>query len=148
MPFTTLSPPLILLALICVTSAAGLAWRIARRRQRTVLGSLARGWSMHYTSRDVFGLAPHVASRLPVVGAADVRVCDLIYGSDQVGLQYIFCADFTVGVIRSKSRKRCVVSVLEPKNGGGQIDWTTLRIAPADLPLVGQYRSLREPAAS
>jgi hypothetical protein len=97
---------------------------------------------MHYTARDVFGLAPHIAHRLPVVGAADVRVSDLIYGSDQTGLQYIFCAEYTAGVIRSKSRRRCVVSVVEPKSTG-QIDWTTLHIAAVELPLVDQYRSLR-----
>lgn len=144
MSLPTLSPPLVLVAVICITAAAGLAWRIVRRRQRRVLAELAREWNMHYTARDVFGLARHIADRLPVVGAADVRVSDLIYGSDQKGLQYIFCAEYTAGVIRSKSRRRCVVSVLEPRSSG-QLDWATLRIAPADLPLVGQYRSLREP---
>jgi hypothetical protein len=139
---------LILLALVCLTAASGVVWRIIRRRRRQALGELAREWNMHYTARDVFGLAPHVATRLPIVGAADVRVSDLIYGSDQAGLQYIFCAQYTAGVIRSKSRRRCVVCVLEPKTGKGQIDWATLRVAPANLPLVAQYRSLREPISS
>lgn len=134
-----------LLAVVCITAAAGLTWRIVRRRQRQVLGDLAREWNMHYSSRDVFSLADRVAGRLPGVGAADVRVFDLIYGTGELGLQYIFCAEYTTGVVRSKSRRRNVVSVLEPKNTGGQVDWATLRIAPIDLPLVGQYRSLREP---
>jgi hypothetical protein len=136
------SPMLMLGFAFTLTAGAGVAARITRRRRRRALGILAREWGMHYSRNDVFDLAARVASRLPAPGAANVRVIDLIYGTEQAGYRYIFTAEYTVGVVRGKSRQRCVVSVLEPRGRTEEIVWTNFSIAPTDRPLIEQYRSL------
>lgn len=142
-----LSPLLILSLLLCFSGVAGLSYRLVRRKRRKMLGSLARQLDMHYSSNDVFQMAARVAPRLPMVGAANVRVFDLIYGSDQQGLHYVFSAEYTAGVVRAKSRRRCVVSVKEPRVSDGQPDWSSIKIAAEELPLEDQYRSLIHPQA-
>jgi hypothetical protein len=141
-----MSPWFFLMFVIAVTAAA-FAWNWLKCRQREQsLEELARQWQMHYSSRDVFNLAPRVASRLPVAGAADVRVCDLIYGNEAAGHRYIFVTQFTVGVVRSKSRRQVVATLLEPRDRNDATIWASLRFAPADLPLVEQYRELKKNA--
>jgi hypothetical protein len=143
MPDAMITPLLMMWIAIGVSALAGLISRILRRRRQRHLSSLARDWQMHYSRRDVFHLAARVASHLPVPGAAEVRVCDLIYGTEDGGYRYIFSAQFTAGVVQSKSRKRVVVSVLEPHGRSESTLWTSLQIAPHELPLVEQYRSLK-----
>ncbi len=92
---------------------------------------------MHYAPDDRFNLAPRVAARLPLVGAADVRIVDLIYGSEQGARRDVFCAHYTRGVVRWKRREKCVASLSE-----SQEKWSDLIIAPAALSLVEQYRAV------
>jgi hypothetical protein len=135
------------LILVIAISAGAFAWNWLQSRQREKsLEELARQWQMHYSSRDVFNLAPRIASRMPVPGAADVRVRDLIYGNEQAGHRYIFCAHFSVGVIRSKSRREMVMTLLEPKDRNDASIWASLRFAPEDLPLVQQYEAMKKNA--
>jgi hypothetical protein len=132
----------ILLAISLIAYAGSVIWRQRRRGQ---LARLAREWHMQYSPGDVFQLAGRVAPGLPVIGAADVRVHDVIYGSEPGGYRCIFSAEYTAGVVRSRSRRRCVVSILEPRTSGsdeGAHPWSMFKIALPDLPLLEQYRSL------
>jgi hypothetical protein len=99
---------------------------------------------MNYTPRDTFNLAARIAPHLPVPGAADISVCDLIYGTEEAQHRYIFSAEYTVGIVRAKRRERCVMCVSEPRGRGGDLppSASSLRIARQDLPLMDQYRSL------
>ena len=137
------SPMLLLLIVLGITGAAWLAHRIARRRVQRSLEELARGWRMHYSPHDVFNLAPRIAPKLPTPGAADVRVHDLIYGSDPDAHRYIFCAEYTVGVVRARGRERRVVCILEPRGHSESVSWSSLQIAPEGLPLIEQYKALQ-----
>jgi hypothetical protein len=145
MPISHELPLLLLLTALLITAIAAGINRGMTRRKRHWLQELARESRMHYSARDVFGLARRVAPRLPVIGAADVRVCDLIYGSDPQSLRYVFSAEYTVGVVHSKSRQRCVVSVVECKQTS-DAKWTSVQIAPSELPFPDQYRALLKPA--
>jgi hypothetical protein len=132
----------LLVAVLLLSGGAYVTHGLLRRRRRRMLAALAREWSMHYSPRDVFELASRLASQLPAVGAADVRVLDLIYGSEDAGHRYIFSAEYTSGITRSRSRRQCVVSVLEPRGHTESAAWKSLRFAPRDLPLIEQYRSV------
>jgi hypothetical protein len=146
MPSPLIPPMVLLVAASALSIIALAAWRIVEGRRRRELAALARSWQMHYSREDVFRLAARMAPHLPIPGAADVRVRDLIYCSESGQHRYIFCAEFTVGAIRSKARRHCVVCCREPDNQG--IVWSSLKIAPTDLPLVEQYRTLKEESRS
>jgi hypothetical protein len=140
------APMLLLGVLIGITIAAALVHRLIHfNRQRRLL-ALARQWQMQYTPRDIFNLAPRIGALVPVPGAADVHVSDVIYGTETGGHRYIFCAEYTVGVVRAKKRRRSVISVLEPRQRTDGAMWTSSRLAMADVPLIDQYRSLGAPA--
>ncbi len=149
MPSPLVSPALLLLIAIAITVLAAGGSALERWIRRRALAKLAKEWRMHYSPRDVFNLAPRLASKLPVPGAADVRVVDMIYGTRHEGYCYIFTAEHTTGVVRSKSRRRCVVCVVEPRTPREAPIWSSLRIAPQDRSLLEQYLALREaPSAS
>jgi hypothetical protein len=137
-----ISPMLLLQVLAGITLVALLVQRIARMRRMRMLLALARHWRMQYTPRDIFNLASRIAPLLPAPGAADVCVSDLIYGTEPDGHRYILCAEFTVGVVRAKKRRRCVMSVLEPRQRTDGTGWSSHRVAAEDLKLIEQYRSL------
>jgi hypothetical protein len=149
---------LLLLITVVMTVVAVIVSAVLRRRQREVLLDLARQWGMQYSPNDVFNLAPRIASQLPVMGASDVRVRDLIYGTDSHGgHRCVFSAEYTAGVVRSKSRRRCVACVVEildtpsappiaaqPAFPGTPSKITSiLQIAPTDLSIIEQYQALR-----
>lgn len=138
-----ISPLLLMWVAAALTLGVYGAYGIVRRRRQRLIAALARQWQMHYSPNDVFNLAPRIASRLPVPGAADVRVRDLLYGTEPAGHRCIFCAEYTVGVVRSRKRRWSVLSVFEPRGRSDAPGWASLRIAPEDLPLVEQYESLR-----
>lgn len=132
-----------LLTVTAITLAAALINSILRQRREREIAALAKSWRMHYSPHDVFNLASKVAPHLPLCGAADVRVRDLIYGSEQSGHRYYFSAEFTVGVVRSKARRRCVMTVLESPGRSDTAQWREVGVASPDLLLAEQYQSLR-----
>ena len=136
-----ISPAIFFIACLAGTVALWLAQLSIRGIRRRRLTSLARERRMHYVTDDRFDLAPRVAERLPLAGAADVRVVDLIYGTENGVRHYIFSAHYTRGVVRWKRRRHCVASLLETPNASGA-EWSKLAIAPADLPLLDQYAAL------
>ena len=130
---------LLFIALACGTLATFAARLLFNQVHHRKLMVLAREWKMHYAPDDRFELAARVAERLPIPGAADVCVVDLIYGTEQGVRRYVFCAHYTTGVVRRKHRAKCVASLCEaPNREGGE--WSGLVIAPPDLSMLEQYR--------
>jgi hypothetical protein len=139
-----MSPASFLALTIGITAAALAAQMLVRRRRRRALRELARVWDMHYSPGDRFRLAARVAERFPVPGAADLRVNDLIYGNEDELYRYIFSAEYTEGVIRSKRRVRRVMTFTEPKGRSDATKWSAFVLAEKEKPLVDQYKELRE----
>ena len=141
-----MSPTQFLVLVVILTVGVSTATRILDRRRRAVLRRLAASWQMHYTPFDRFRLAPRVAPRLPVPGAAAVRVKDLIYGLEGDQLRYIFVAEYTTGTIAAEHRRESVVSFAEPRErrDDGPVE---LLVAPAGLGVVEQYEHLRKRVA-
>ena len=138
-------PPLLFLVLICcVTLAAAIVHVILRRTRIVRLRKLAHEWQMHYTPDDRFRLGPRVAERLGVPGAAGVAIEHVIYASEGDSYRYYFTATYTTGVLKRKSDHRCVCTAAEKKEREPSTQMTPLVIAPEELPLVEQYRHLRE----
>ena len=102
-------------------------------------------WGMHYNAGDQLRLATKVLPRLPVPGAANVRVMDLMYGSDRDRYRYVFSVEYTVGVVGPKRRVIRVASLSEPRERGNP-GMVSLTLAPEDGSLLDQYRSLAPPA--
>lgn len=101
--------------------AIGVTWaqrlRRARRYQR-----LARELGLQFSRPDRFLLAPRVAGKLPVPGAAQVTVRDVAYASadtDPEGgkagrrLLCVMTASFTIGAIGRRSQVRRVCAALD-----------------------------------
>ena len=140
-----MSPGLLFLACVLLTGA-GLALDVAAHRRRgRALRALAAEWRMHYNAGDQLRLATKVLPRLPVPGAANVRVMDLIYGSDRDRYRYVFSVEYTVGVVGPKRRVVRVASLSEPRERG-HAGPVSLTIAPEDGSMVDQYCSLAPPA--
>ena len=138
-----ISPTVFLAALVVGTAALFIGQILVRRVHQHRLMNLAREWRMHYAPDDRFSLAARVAERLPVPGAADVRVVDLIYGMDEGTRRYVFSAHYTRGVVRWKRRGMCVASLSEiPDRMGG--NWSPLHVAPMNEGIVEQYRKANE----
>jgi hypothetical protein len=139
-----MSPTQFLVLVVILTVGVSVGTRLLERRRRASLRRLAAAWEMHYTPTDRFRLAPRVASRLPVPGAAAVRVKDLIYGlegADQ--LRYIFVAEYTTGATAAQHRRESVVSFAEPRERRNESSPVELIVAPPGLSVIEQYEHLR-----
>ena len=141
-----MSPTEFLVLAVIVTVGVSVAARVIERRRRGVLRRLASAWQMHYTPSDRFRLAPRVAPRLPVPGAAAVRVKDLIYGLEGDQLRYIFVAEYTTGTIAAEHRRESVVTFAEPRERRDDSS-VELLVAPSGLGVVEQYEHLRKRVA-
>jgi hypothetical protein len=119
--------------------AAGVQWAAGARRCRAFRG-LAREWGMQYVSSDRFRLAERIAGRLPVPGAADLRVSDLLYRTEAGRRQYLFTCEFTRGVVFSQRRRRRVAAFEESTSA--EAECPELRIGDEKMPLAEQYRQL------
>jgi len=139
-----MSPSLFFLVTLGVTVVALALQAILRRIHRRKLQRLASEWSMHYSPDDRFRLAGRVAEMLPIPGAAQVRVMDLIYGNEKDGYRYLFSASFTEGVIRTKRRSVRVASFRETRDRDCADSASPLLVAEEHLPIVEQYRELQK----
>jgi hypothetical protein len=139
-----MTPLVFLLLTLLATAAAVGADLLVRRHRRSQLLALAADLKMAYSPHDRFALAERVAQHFPIPGAAAVRVVDLLYASDARGYRYLFCAQYTIGVIRSKSPQRRAAALVEPRGATPSEIWSTLHLAPAHLPLLDQYRHLAQ----
>ncbi|HEV2293948.1 MAG TPA: hypothetical protein VGR35_08830 [Tepidisphaeraceae bacterium] len=138
-----MSPTELLVLVVILTVGLMVCLRAMDRRRRGALRRLASAWQMHYTPFDRFRLAPRVAPRLPVPGAAGVRIKDLIYGLEGDQLRYIFIAEYTTGTVAAQVRRESVATFAEPRErrDDSPVD---LLLAPAGLSLIEQYQHLRK----
>jgi hypothetical protein len=137
-----MSPLLFLVLTLLITAAAVTLDFLSRRRLRCQLQALATELKMAYSHHDRFALADRVAEHFPIPGAAAVRVIDLLYSSDAGSYRYLFSAEYTCGVIRSKRRMLRAVTLREPKGRGDPSIWSNMQLAPEKLSLIDQYRHL------
>jgi hypothetical protein len=134
-------PPIDLLGILLAVTIAAVGFdRWLRRRDQAVFRKLAIEHRMHYSPGDPLRLTARVAARLPIPGAAGVRVIDLLYRTDEQNHYYVFTAEYTVGVVGPKHRIRRAAAFVESKTAAGIQDG--VRLGPRELPLVEQYRSL------
>ena len=141
------SPALFLYAMIAVSAAAWLAHVLVCRAREKSLRQLAAQWQMSYVRGDLFNLARRLRGHFPVEGIHDLRVVDLIYGSEGERHRCIFTAEYTcVGQPQPRRRARvaCVWEAREAESGGR----ITPQLAPADLGLLEQYRHFAPSGAS
>jgi hypothetical protein len=139
--------PLEFLALMLfITASAGAIRYIARRRYVNRLQDLADEWKMHFSVADRFRLAPRIAPKLNVPGAAGVRVVDLVYGIENESYRYIFATEYTTGVLRTKAGIRRIATFCEPRDPSNTeaagAPSGNLEFASENLPLVEQYQEL------
>ena len=139
-----MTPHQFLLLTLGSTCAAVAANLIHRRRRQRMMARLARDWSMHYSARDLFRLAEHVAPRLPAVGAADVFVADVIYGIEGDFHRYIFSVEYTLGLVHARQRVVRAASFREPKERTDPSHWSPLELVERKMTLVEQYRTLHD----
>jgi hypothetical protein len=142
-----MSPAAFLALSVSVTAGAAIANRLTGYRRRRRLRRAAAQWNLHYSAGDRFRLLRRLAERFPVPGAADVRIGDLMYGVRQDHYQYIFTADFTIGLVRTKHRIQRIIHFSEPRDRSAPA-LPHIELAPAALPLLEQYRHFAAPPAT
>jgi hypothetical protein len=145
MPFRV-QPLLVLASLLTLTALALLIHKLLRHRIKRRLRHLANDWKMRYVESDLFHLAPRIATIIPVPGAADLRVIDVIYGSQGDTHRYLFTAEYTRGVVGRHEREQRVMTFAEPKEPTPANPPTPLVCAPPDLSIAEQYLHLRQHA--
>jgi hypothetical protein len=132
--------------LVALTALAGFIESLSRRRKKRALRRLAGEWGMTYSARDRLRITSKVAGGLPVPGAADVYVLDVIYGAVNGHHRYVFTVEYTSGTVRGKRRHVRVAAFSEPRDGRGPDAATPIVMGPEGVSLVEQYRRLA-PAA-
>lgn len=137
-----LSPGVVLAVLIALSIVAAFIDRASRRRRKRALRQLAARWQMTYSARDQLRVAAKVAGRLPVPGAADLYVTDVIYGGQAETYRYWFTAEYTIGAVRAKRRQVRVGALSEPRGRQQEEAPGEVIFAPEDLPLIEQYVKL------
>jgi hypothetical protein len=137
-----------LAAMMALTAAAWAVNALLRARRAAVLGRLAGVWQLRYASRDPFNLAIKIGERFPVPGAADLRVVDLLYGSEPGRHRYLATVQFTQGVVHGKRRLWRVATFSESHDAGHGEGVSPLQLAPVDLPWKEQYVFLRDMLAN
>ena len=109
-----MSPLLYLIVIMAVFAGVIGQGAVRSRHCRNRLRALAHEWNMHFAPGDRLRLAQRVAGHFPVPGAANIRVRDLFFRTDESRHQYLFTVDYTVGVIRGKVGRSCVAGFQEP----------------------------------
>jgi len=94
-----------------------LAWfldRAVTRNRSERMRALALKFHMRYVPVDRFHIAPRIAIDIPVPGAADVRVRDLMYRTDDTAYTYVFSVEYATGTIDGVRRNCVVARAVEP----------------------------------
>lgn len=142
-----LSPALTLAVLVALTGMAAVIDGAARRRRRRALRALAGRWKMTYSRHDQLRVGAKVIGRLPVPGAADVHVTDVIYGGEGDLYRYVFTAEYTLGAVRGKRRHVRAATFAEPRGRKPAGEPGPITLAPEELSLTEQYEKLKPASA-
>jgi hypothetical protein len=137
-----LSPGVVLGVLAALSVVAAMIDRASRRRRKHALRRLAARWQMTYSASDQLRVAAKVLGRLPVPGAADVYVTDLIYGARADRYHYLFTVEYTLGAVRAKRRQVRVGAFSEPRGRDADALIQPITFAAEELGLVEQYMKL------
>jgi hypothetical protein len=137
-----MSPAHLFIIVLVVTAMAAGCEFIRRKLYRKRLQGLAGEWRMNYSPIDQFRLTPRVAQNFPVPGAANIRVIDLIYGSNEDEYRYVFTAEYTAGIVSGKHRVSRAGTFAEARDRAGSGAEPRVVLAPKNLPLLEQYRKL------
>ena len=135
------NPDVCLAVLLAITAAAFLIDARRRHQRRRMLRRLASQWKMNFSAGDRLRIAQRIADKLPIAGASDAYVSDVIYGSRGEEYLYVFTAEYTVGVLRAKKRELRVGSFQEPRERSSP-QKLAIRFAPEELSIMEQYRAL------
>jgi hypothetical protein len=141
-----MSPAGLVSLTVGLTGGAAIAQRIIERKRRRRLRQLASEWRMNFNAGDQLRLAARVAHCFPIPGAANVTVGDVIYGIDGDVYRYIFTAEYTLGVLRTKRRHVRVACFAEPRDRNSPRPPEAVVLAPLQLSLLEQYRAFSPPA--
>jgi hypothetical protein len=137
-----MSPGGLLSLMICITAAALIADRADRRRRRVMFQRLAREWGMHFQPRDVLRLAAKVSRDFPIPGAANIKIRDVIYGNEGDLYRFVFTAEYSVGVVRTKHRRLRAATYAEPRSREAVTHPHQVILATEGVKLIDQYRQL------
>jgi hypothetical protein len=137
--------------LVAVSTAAVYADAVVRRRRGRIVRKLAADWRMNYTPADSLQVTPKIARHFPIPGAANLQVRDLIYGIEQDRYRYVFTAEYTAGVVRTKTRRLRVGTFSEPRNRSlrhAADAVSPVELAPEEGTIEEQYLSLAPASAT
>jgi hypothetical protein len=139
------SPLQFLFLTVAITALGAAGQALASHTRRHRLRKLARKWQMQFACGDRLLLAGRIAEKLPVTGASNVCVYDLLFDSDGSRHRYLFTVAYGLGVLRGKHRKIRVAGFQEPVSRGGTFAANcTLMLAPVDLKLEKAYEHVRD----
>lgn len=143
-----MSAILFLLLMFCLAGVP-VVWHVGSRMRRTRrLGELAGQVGMHYSAADRFRLGARLADKLPVPGAAEIRVFDVLYRLEAEHYRYVCSAEYTVGAMRAKRRQTCIVSITEPRDRG-QLETMGVQVAAVqEGSVLDRYRFVAESGAA
>ncbi|MGD1275834.1 MAG: hypothetical protein ABR964_01260 [Tepidisphaeraceae bacterium] len=139
-----MSPLHYLILVMFMTAGAAVAQAISTLGHRRGLRRLAGRWQMHFAAADRLRLADRIAEKLPVLGAANVCVMDLLFCTVEDTHQYLFTVEYGVGVVRGKHRRYRVAGFAEPVRRGAPAADFSLTVAPQELPLAAAYQYVRD----
>ncbi len=121
-----------------------LADRVAHRLSIRRFRKLAKQLHIRYSPLDRFNLGARIERCLPDPGASDVRVIDLMYGTEHHEHRYVFTAEYTVGTIGGTRRKRVIARTSEPRGRSCEC-FAVIDLGDPNLAIDEQYRSLLTP---
>jgi len=118
---------------------------MAAHARRHRLRKLAREWKMQFAPGDRLRLGDRLAGKIPVPGASNIIVYDLLFDTDGERHRYLFTIAYGIGVIRGKRRRIRVAGFQEPvsRGGGFSLD-CILTLAPADMNIEKAYMHVRD----
>jgi hypothetical protein len=130
-----------LAVLVVMTSLAAIMELRRQSARRRSLRGLAAQWQMTYSPHDRLRIAAHVADALPSPGAADLYVCDVIWGRQGESYRYLFTLEYTSGLLTAQRRHRQVGGFTESR-GASVGSPVSLELAQSQGMMLDQYRSL------
>lgn len=137
-----MTPAHVFLAIVALTAVAYAVDRSMRRRASKAVRRLAAAWRMNFGRVDSLRLTPRVARALPVPGAANLLVWDVVYGIEGDRYRYYFTAGYTVGTVRAKRRVVRVGTFSEPRDRDKGDPASPVVLAPSTLKVIEQYEHL------
>jgi heme exporter protein D len=143
------TPAQYLFLAVCILVALAIVEARRVRRRRRMLRELAKQWRMHFARGDRLRLAARIADKLPIPGAANVRVRNLLYCTDGNRHKYLFTIEYHVGVVRGKLGRWRVGGFQEPVSRGPcpSEECGALYLAPQGLSLEKSYGQVHDALA-